>query len=621
MTTAWRRRRLALQLPLWMIVLSVVAAFAWTAWLGQAHLAGHASVLDRAEAALADLRLLLAGPRDPSASVAIVAIDDATVQDAGRYPLDRRRLADIVNAIRDARARALAVDLLFVDAGDAGADAELGSALSTMPTVIAGAGRFAEGRDLPKSRVPRAHGEMWPLAVFAQGSSVGLVNIVTDAGGTPRHVPLVFLTAGGPTPSLVLRAAGLFAGTDAVLGQSAVRLADVESPLDLGWHLPLRFFGSQRAIETLGASEVLADPKVRARLEGRLVFLGVTASAVGDRFSTPFDPVLPGVEILATAAAHLLDGSGLVRDERIRRIDVAAASALALLGIAALAMTSLGSGVALFAAVLAGWLAAITVLFAQGYWLSAVLPLAGPVPVVAALAIVRERLDRNRAREIARSEQMLSRLQAPALAQRIAKDPAFLREPVEQRAAVLFIDLSGFTGLSERLGELETRRFLKAFHTLVVDVSQSRGGVVMAFMGDGAMIVFGLPEPAPDDAARALETAFELARSTRAWLKNAGLDEQVSGLRVGAHCGMIVLSRLGHDDHQHITATGDSVNVASRLVEVGREHGAAIAASSDLLAASAEAASRLPAFDVIRDLTIRGRRARMQVAFWMASAI
>ncbi len=63
-------------------------------------------------------------------------------------------------------------------------------------------------------------------------------------------------------------------------------------------------------------------------LKDTLVLLGVTATAVGDRFSTPYDQVLPGVEILATGVSNLVDGSGLVRDPTVRRLDAVAEGVL-----------------------------------------------------------------------------------------------------------------------------------------------------------------------------------------------------------------------------------------------------------------------------------------------------
>ena len=603
-----------LYLPTWLVLVALAMGLAWSGLLALNHLAGRASVLDRPEATLADLRLLAFGPRSPPVEIAIVAIDDAMVEAEGGYPIDRRRLARLLEAIRLGGAKTVAVDLMFVDGLEDNGNPALAAALAALPTVIAAAGRF-DGTE--RSGVPRTSDELWPLSVFAETASVGLVNVATDASGTPRHLPLVFLTADGPAPSFALRAVGLFAETAPVLEREDVRVAGAVQRLDLNWHLALRYYGPEGSIPTVGAHAVLADPvAARPLLEGRLVVLGASATAVGDRFGTPFDRVLPGVEVLATGIANLLEGSGLIRDTAVRQADAAAMLTLTAAGVLLVAMLPQVAGLGLFVLSVTLWLAAVIVLFGQGYWLSLVLPLAGPVPAVAGLATVREILDRRRAGVVERSEAALARLQAPALARRISEDPAFLAEPVEQEAAIVFVDLSGFTGLSEHLGTVGTRSFLKAFHSLLVEETHARGGLVMTFMGDGAMIVFGVPSPRVDDATRALQAAHALAAAIRGWVPTTGPGTVAPDLRAGTHFGPVILSRLGHDRHQHVTVSGDSVNTASRLMDLCKQHGACVAASSDLVeAACATDALQRPA-DAIADLAIRGRRQRMKVHFW-----
>jgi adenylate cyclase len=85
-------------------------------------------------------------------------------------------------------------------------------------------------------------------------------------------------------------------------------------------------------------------------------------------------------------------------------------------------------------------------------------------------------------------------------------------------------------------------------------------------------------------------------------------------LRIGLHHGPVVVSRLGHDTHQQITIAGDSVNLASRLMEVAKQETATIAASAALVAAMAMPPS--PAPDARRTVPIRGRSGEVEVALW-----
>ncbi|MCD2184665.1 CHASE2 domain-containing protein [Rhizobium sp. GN54] len=583
------------------------------------HIDGSASLIDRMETVLLDLRGSLVGGRDAPVEVAIVAIDDATVLDAGRYPLDRRKLADLIDRIGHAGARALAIDMLLLQPSEPDADAALAAALTRIPVVIAGAARFSE-KEARIGYVPAAKEVLMPLPLFATVAELGLVNVVTDAGGTPRQIPMLFRTADGPEASIVLRAAALYSGQEPVLNASGLTIGQAVTSLDLGWHLALNYYGPGGTIRTIGALDILKDEDAGRPLEGRLVVLGVTATGVGDRFTTPFDQILPGVEVLATGMSNLLDGSALRRDGMVRRIDGAAAMLVTLTAIAAMALMPLAAGSLTYLAILLGWFAAVTLAYGQFYWLSGALPLAVSLPPVLATAISRQAFDRYRMRRLASAQAALGQFQSTTFARRIAEDPSFLLEPREQNAVILFVDLVGFTGISERLGPRRTRDMLKAFHTIVVDESERRQGLVMDFMGDGVMVGFGIPDAGPRDTANAVSAAFCLVRAIDDWLLGAGLAE-TSAVRIGAHCGPVVLSRLGHDKHQQIAATGDCVNVASRLVETVRSRGAALALSSDLVQAAGLQQDLMADGRRFERIDIRGREQAIDIAVWTAAEI
>jgi adenylate cyclase len=600
------------RLPRWIIAVAIVVGAAWAIWLGAQHLSARATILDRAETALLDLRILLFGPLEPPIEIAIVAIDDETIAAFGGFPLDRSKLAELVRAIVAAGAKTLAIDFLLVDSRDESADLALANALAAIPSVIASAAKFADA-DSGQSPVPTTSQRVLPLPVFAAVAAVGLVNIATDAGGTPRHMPLAFQTDTGLEPSFVLRAAGLFLDAPASLSPETVRILDIEQPLDVGWHLPIRYYGPAGSIPTFSAGDVLAGSLDGPALQGKLVVLGATGTGVGDRFGTPFDPVLPGVEILATCIANLLDSTGLVRDSTVRRIDVSAAIAVTIAGLLALSVLPLTQGLTLVFCLLVGCEIAITIFFGQGIWLSGALPLAASLPPLAGLLLVRQSYDRHLAKLQAIARNELGRFHSPALAKRIGEDPSFLREPMETVAAILFVDLSGFTGASERLGPARTRELLKGFHTMIVEIAGKHGGVVLDFMGDGAMVCFGIPEPLEEDSDNALLAAFELVEQVGIGISREGDWTGISGVRIGVHQGDVVLSRLGHDTQQQIAATGDCVNVASRLMDVAKASGSAIVASAAL---ADRVRADLPSPDTIETIQVRGRQQSLDVVHW-----
>ena len=604
---------------------ALLLAALWALALGYGHYVGDVRLLDRPEGALTDLRLLLRGERVAPDLLTIVAIDDETVAKKG-YPLPRGELARLIEAIARLQPRVIALDLLLVDPGSDAGDTALAQALEKRPSVIAAAAVFPDAiqsvdanENNALERLPQAEKFLLPLKRFADHAATGVVNLITDSSGTPRGVPMLFRTADKVELSLPLRVAGLAEGVEPAIESDGLTLGARRIPTDIDQILPLAFYGRRGAIRTISATSLLDGEAAPALLRDRIVILGVTATGGGDTLSTPFDRVTPSVEILATAIGHLMTGDGIRRDRSTRAADAAVALLLTLALVAMLAWQRSAVGLLLSAAVLLIAALANQLAFSRGIWLSAALPLAAAAPPAILFGAVQIWLNRRQAQYFARKSDLLQQFQAPALRSWLTRNPDFLLVPVHQDAAVVFIDLSGFTALSEAIEMDATQRLLTDFHTLVDREVEKHGGVITSFLGDGAMILFGLPETAPDDARNAALCCVDLCGSAGQWIETLPPSVRSRiGVKVGAHFGPIVASRLGGDSHQHITATGDTVNVASRLMEVAAKQGAALAVSDDLLRQGGAGAA-LREFGFLtgpRETRIRGRSRALSVWFW-----
>ena len=491
-------------------LVAIIIAGTWGAFLGIWHLQGRGSLLDRVEGPMQDWRLLIAGEREPPDSIVIVAIDDETVQHAGSYPLPRALLAQLVNRLTDYGAKAITLDMLFLDRGPADADAQLAQAIGRAHAVIGAAALFSRGDAFSNTdlgadfsvALPIADKVIMPISPIADAAEIGLVNISADHGGTPRYVPLLIRRGPDLLPCFALRASALGVGADPEIEQNAIRVGAARNAVDIGYHLPLRFYGPRGTIHTISAQAILDGGGADA-VRGRIVLVGATAIGTADTFATAFDPLFPGVEVEATAIAHLLTGGGLIRDLATRRIDLAASIVLPILTVLALSLRQISLGIGLAFAPLAAWLAIVVFAFTWNHWLAMALPLAATVPAGLTFGSLRLWLEQKSKQRMRVQREAFRRFQSPAIADTIARNPRFLLEPVQQNAAILFLDLSGFTGLSERLGAQRTRDFLKEFHSIIEDEALRYSGYVESFMGDGAMLVFGLPASRADDAGRA----------------------------------------------------------------------------------------------------------------------
>ncbi|WP_035663496.1 CHASE2 domain-containing protein [Bradyrhizobium sp. Ec3.3] len=605
------------------ILVALVLTALWGAAIYVAHANGHLRFLDRLEATLTDLRTLARGAQPPPDLVTIVAIDDTVVKRGGRYPLPRADLARVVDAVAQFKPKVIAVDLLLVDPGARLGDAMLARSLAAGPTVLAAAAIFpttsdtvARSSEGPLAALPQAERFLLPLPAFADHAEVGIVNVATGQSGSPLSVPMLFRTGDKVELSFPLRVASRALGQPLTIAPDHLMLGDRTVSTDTDFSLPITYYGPRRTIRTLSAQNVFDGTLDRGTIENRIVVIGASVSGGGDFFPTPFDALMPGVEVVSTAITHLVAGDGIVRDRKVHVADAFAAILLPMVLVGLLAWRRSAIGLIAAVVVVMAWAALNLFAFTHGIWLNAATTLAAAVPPVAIFTGVQLWAGSRRTQYLTAKSRSLAQFQALAVQEWLARDPDFLSEPVRQNAAIVFIDLSGFTALSERLDPDTLRELLKAFHALVDKTAVSSGGMITGFLGDGAMILFGLPRPTPDDAARAVKCSLELHRVVKDWMASlpAPYRDQL-GFKIGAHFGPIVASRLG-GSHQHITATGDNVNVANRLMEVAAQHDARLAFSDTLLDAADFHGDPHGILTGPLQTKVRGRASAVTVWFW-----
>jgi adenylate cyclase len=186
--------------------------------------------------------------------------------------------------------------------------------------------------------------------------------------------------------------------------------------------------------------------------------------------------------------------------------------------------------------------------------------------------------------------------------------PDDLRRGKRQPAAILFVDMRDSTALAENMDPVQLSIFISAFRRRVTRAAEQHEGLIDKFIGDGALIVFGLPKPRPDDAARALACARTLLDLIDRWNRKRRFDSPVR-VGIGVHAGDVFFGVVGDESRKELTVLGDAVNVAARLEEATKTFGVPLLASAQAV----EAAGETSGWSEIRREPLRGRSGAIRV--------
>src|SRR5205085_2201087 len=151
----------------------------------------------------------------------------------------------------------------------------------------------------------------------------------------------------------------------------------------------------------------------------------------------------------------------------------------------------------------------------------------------------------------------------------------------------LFVDLRDSTRITEHMEPERVGDFLTRFRRRITRAVAEQGGLIEKFAGDGALIVFGVPEAKPDDARRALACAKRLVEAIDEWNENRDPDSPLS-IVVGVHSGPCFCGVVGEEARLEFTVVGDAVNVAARLEVLAKRRNEALLVSAAALAQAGE---------------------------------
>jgi len=180
----------------------------------------------------------------------------------------------------------------------------------------------------------------------------------------------------------------------------------------------------------------------------------------------------------------------------------------------------------------------------------------------------------------------------------------------ERSVAILFADLRTFTRIAEQKLPYDLVFLLNSYFETVGESIARAGGVVDKFIGDGVMALFGI-ESGPEAGCRqALAAAARMVEQVKVLSETlAGELAEPLKIGIGIHCGPAVVGRMGYGSTIHLTAIGDTVNVASRLQDLTKEYACSLVISEEVGKQAGLDVAGLPRHAI----TVRNRREALAI--------
>ena len=523
-------------------------------------------ILRTAESAVSDA--LYQHPVATDGEIVIIGMDQYALDQLGPMPWPRSYMADVVaylNADPENAPAVIGLDVLYIGhSGDLEADAALVEAAAMGGNVVvAGAATFGselvtEGETFYMEDMSLVAWEA-PYEELAEVAEVAHINAMADKDGIIRHNLLPVETPDGTVYSFAR----------VIYEKYAEAMGFEPNPMPITdedgfFYLPYtaKPGGYDQGISFADVYNGEVDPEYFA---GKIVLIGPYAAGMQDEYRTSIEHAVPmyGVEV----QANQIDAyrSGFIPREAHLSFQMVFLFIWCLALLTALRNRKVGPSILIWLGACGAWLGFCAFAYHSGWVLHAMcFPLMSTVIFIGSVAANYIRAAREKRRITATFGRYV--------------DPAVLKELLVQGGAaeqlggkmfdiaVLFVDIRGFTPMSESLDPPTVVEIINKYLTLTTECIMRYHGTLDKFVGDCTMAFWNAPLPQEDYVYLACKAAMDMVEGSKALGEEllAKYGRTVS-FGVGVHVGPAVIGNIGAPQRMDYTAIGDTVNTSARL--------------------------------------------------------
>ena len=554
-----------------------------------------------------------------SSDIAILEIDEKSIEKYGQWPWKRTVIADMIWQLREAGAGIIILPILFSEQDRLGGDMDLAQSLAGNGVVIAQTGTSQTN----KNAVPRGvakigdplpwlfewDGMLGPIELLGlNADGVGVISTVPEIDGVVRRLPLLMRVGEDIFPSIAMETIRVATGDPSYQvktqegGITAMRVPSYPTiKTDTFGRIWLRY---NTDFPTLSATAGEYNS-----LAGKTVIIATTAEGLGSIIATPKGEQYSYVPV-ATSLQTILNGETLIRFPESTFLEW---------------LSALGLGLLL-----------VLIANRAPYWLSGIMIIAIPVGavygsyyyfinhlwlidwswVVMVTTLVGFHAIFNRFTKEFFEKQAIKKQFAgyasPTVVRLLQENPALIKDGMKKEISICFSDLRGFTPLGESFGD-DVKGLTKIMNGYMDAITQpilDADGMVIKYIGDASMHIHNAPIEDPHHPRTAVNCGLDMLKAVEIFNDKITKEGRPPvGMGAGINTGLGYLGEMGSTLRHSYDVLGDAVSTAARIESKCKEYGCVLLVGENTYKATKDDFFYLK----VDDLAVKGKTVGIRI--------
>tara|TARA_B110000211_G_scaffold138650_1_gene158523 strand:+ start:83 stop:2104 length:2022 start_codon:yes stop_codon:yes gene_type:complete len=518
-----------------------------------------------------------------SQDIAILEIDEKSIEQYGQWPWKRDVLANVIWKLRESGAGIIVLPVLFSEDDRLGGDTELAQAIVGNGVVIAQVGTTQANKNAVPRGVSKIGDPMpwlfeWPgmlgpielLGLNADG--VGVVNTLPEIDGVVRRLPLLVRVGNEIYPAIAIETIRVAVGDPSYQvktqqgGITAMRIPKYQTiKTDANARIWLRW---NKQFPTHSVSE-----DDYSLLKGKTVIISPTAEGLNSIIATPNGEQYSHM-VTATALQTIINGENIVRFDYALSTEFIGTAIIAFILILSVAYAPYWILGTLLLLIYSGSAYASYFAFTRHLqlwdisWLWLVITITGFHSIFN--RFIKEFFEKQAIKK------QFGGYASPQVVKLLQENPALVKQGIKKEVTICFSDLRGFTPLGESFGDdvQGLTHIMNGYMDAITQPVLDANGMIIKYIGDASMHIHNAPLDDPNHPRTAVQTGLNMLRAVKEFNNKITAEGRPPvGMGAGINTGLGYIGEMGSTQRHSYDVLGDAVSTTARLESQCKNYG------------------------------------------------